>query len=157
MIKIICAHDQNRVIGDKGKMPWHFPEDLQHFKTITLNHPVIMGRKTYESIGKALPHRTNVILTHDRSYDAEGCITITSLEEIQKLAKDQDLFIIGGQTLFEQMLPYADELYLTEIKAEFDGDTFFPEFNHEHYKRIVLKSTDKTYPADFILYRRKDH
>ncbi len=154
-IKMICACSQNRVIGHKGKMPWHFPEDLKHFKEMTLHHPVIMGRKTFESMKKPLPERTNLVLTTDNNYHAEGCIICHTLEDALSFAKNQDVFIIGGQTLFEQTLPLADELYLTEINTDFQGDTYFPAFDKQQYECTLLKEVQTPYSAKFLHYQKR--
>ncbi len=153
-IKLICAHDKNRIIGNQGKMPWHFPEDLRHFKETTLHHPIIMGRKTFESIGTALPERTNLVVTSNRNYHAEKCIICHSLEEAFSFVKNQDVFIIGGQMLFEQTLPLADELYLTEINDEFTGDAYFPEFDKQQYECTLLKEVQTPYSAKFFHYQK---
>lgn len=152
MIKLICAMDLHHGIGLNGKMPWHFPEDLKHFKILTLNHTVLMGRKTFESIGKALPDRKNIILTHQPEYNQPDCITVHSLEEA--LNMDKDLFIIGGQNLFKQTLPIADELYLTEIHETFEADTFFPQFDASLYHKEIIKTTNEPFYAEFTKYTR---
>lgn len=153
MIQCICALDLERGIGKDGKMPWHFPEDLQHFKALTLHHTVIMGRKTFESIGKALPDRNNIVITSQKDYQAEGCQIVHSLKDALDTAEN-DAFVIGGQSLFEQALPFADILYLTEIQDIFEADTFFPSFNKQDYQRTVLKKTEIPYKAEFCVYTR---
>ena len=154
MIKIICAHDKHHVIGIHGKMPWHFPEDLKHFQNLTMNHPVIMGRKTFESIGKPLPGRLNIVLSQNKQYHPEGCFVFSSLKQALEFVKEKDVFVIGGQTLFEQALPLAEQLYLTEINAEFNGDTFFPDFDKTLFKKEVLKKTHTPFEAKFCCYTR---
>lgn len=130
MISMVVAMSQNRVIGKLGKMPWNIPEDLQYFKRLTTGHTVIMGRKTFESIGRPLPNRLNVVLTQNEAYKAEGCVIVHSIEEVlEKYHKsEEELFIIGGSTLYKAFMPYATKLYITLIEKEFEGDTFFPCF-----------------------------
>jgi dihydrofolate reductase len=140
-ISAIVAHAENRVIGKDNKMPWHLPADLKHFKEITTGHPILMGRKTFESIGKPLPNRTNLILTRDTLFIApEGTIVVHSLEaalqEVRKIAASQ-LFIIGGAQLYEQFLPNIQKLYLTLIHHPFEGDTFFPKLNEAEWETIA--------------------
>ena len=152
MIKLICAMDLHHGIGSNGKMPWHFPEDLKYFKNLTLNHTVLMGRKTFESIGKALPDRKNIILTHQPEYNQPDCIIVHSLSDALNI--DKDLFVIGGQNLFEQTLPIADELYLTEIHETFEADTFFPQFDASLYHKEIIKTTNEPFYAEFAKYTR---
>ncbi|GGG13955.1 dihydrofolate reductase [Lysinibacillus alkalisoli] len=133
MISLIVAHDNNRVIGHQNKMPWHLPGDLQYFKKQTLGKPVIMGRKTFESIGKPLPERRNIVITRDKFYDAEGVALASSLEEALKLAGNVDeIMVIGGEQIFTQALPLAERIYVTKINHEFEGDTHFPTYKDFH-------------------------
>ncbi len=130
VISVIAAMARNRVIGINNTLPWRLPEDLKHFKALTLGHHIIMGRKTYESIGKPLPGRTTVIVTRNPAYQEEGCITVTSIEAaIAACGDDAEVFFVGGAELYAQVLPRADRLYLTEIQAEYAGDAWFPEFS----------------------------
>lgn len=140
-ISAIVAHAENRVIGKDNKMPWHLPADLKHFKDITTGHPILMGRKTFESIGKALPNRTNIILTRDAFFAAPpGTVVVHSLEaaldEVKKIAASE-LFIIGGAQLYEQFLPIIQKLYLTTIHQTFEGDTFFPKLNETEWETMA--------------------
>lgn len=129
MISLIVAHDENRVIGLNNKMPWHLPGDLQYFKEQTMAKPMIMGRKTFESIGRALPGRRNIVITRNAEYTAEGIETVGSLQQALALVKDApEIMIIGGEQIFTQALPLADRLYITEIHHEFEGDTYFPAY-----------------------------
>lgn len=129
LISLIVAMANNRVIGKDKQMPWHLPADLAHFKAVTLGKPIIMGRKTYESIGRPLPGRRNIVISRNRDYKAEGCDTVTSLEEAIGLVNDvEELMIIGGGHLYSQTLSQADRLYLTFIDLDVDGDTQFPKF-----------------------------
>lgn len=136
-ISIIAAISENRVIGNNNKLLWHIPEDFARFKKITSGHPVIMGRKTYESIGKPLSDRTNIIITRDENYKTEGCLVVHSLEEAIRLAKGKKIFIIGGGQIYKQAISLADKLYLTVIKKNFTGDAYFPDYSR--FKKILYK------------------
>ena len=128
MISLIAAMGGNRVIGNNNSMPWRLPKDLAYFKKLTLGNTVVMGRKTFESIGKPLAGRKNIILTRDKGYTREGCLVVHSIEEALKEIKDeQESFIIGGGEIYSIFLPYANKLYITYIDHEFQGDTYFPE------------------------------
>jgi dihydrofolate reductase len=125
----------NRVIGHENRLPWHLPADLQHFKAITIGKPVLMGRKTWESIGRPLPGRTNIVITRDAGYIAEGCVVAHSLEEAVRAAGEvAEVMVIGGAQLYREALPLADTLYLTLVHAEFQGDTRFPEWRAEQWR-----------------------
>lgn len=132
-ISLIAALSENRVIGVGNKLPWHISEDLKRFKRLTSGHPVIMGRKTFESIGRALPNRTNIIITRDVDFKAEGCIVVHSLEEaIAKASQSEgndEVYIIGGGQIFSQAIGKADRLYLTIVHTTLDGDAYFPEYS----------------------------
>ncbi len=155
---LIVALSENRVIGKDNALPWHIPEDLQHFKEVTLGHPVIMGRKTFESIGRLLPKRMNIIVTRDASYKVEGATTVNSLVQAVEIAKNYDkdeVFVIGGGQIFEQAMKLADRLYLTVVHQEIEGDVLFPEYAAEFTKVIEERkgaSEDFTYTF-FVLER----
>lgn len=134
MISLIAAMSENRVIGRDGKLPWHMPADLQYFKNLTSGHVVIMGRKTFESFGHPLPERTNVVVTRRRDYKPEGVQIVHDLDAALELGKtDAEVFILGGQDIFQQMMPKVDRIYLTVIHTMIDGDTFFPEFDQSNW------------------------
>ncbi len=144
LISIIAAIGSNRELGKNNKLLWNIPEDFKRFKELTINHPVIMGRKTFESIGKPLPNRTNIIITHDKNYKEEGCFVTHSLEEALELAKtkdDNEIFIIGGGQIYEQAIGIADKLYLTSIDGTFDADTYFPDYSR--FKKVVSRKISK--------------
>ncbi len=131
-VSIICAIDDEQAIGRENRLPWHIPSDLKRFKAITAGHPVIMGRKTFESIGRPLPKRLNIIITRDQQYTAEGCTVVHSLDEALEKAADRDsqeVFVIGGAEIFRQAVDYADKLYLTLVAGTHQGDTFFPDYS----------------------------
>ena len=126
MIKIIVAQSNNRVIGNSNHLIWRLPADLKRFKELTTGHPIVMGRKTYQSIGRPLPNRRNIIITRDENYEVDGCEVVNSIEEALLLT-NSDCFIIGGGEIYKQTLHIADQIYLTQVDEEFDGDTTFPE------------------------------
>ena len=121
----------NREIGIDNQLPWHLPKDLKHFKEITSGHPIIMGRKTYESIGKPLPNRTNIVISRKKDWFEEGILIVGSIKEAIKFGQkiDEDIFIIGGGNIFEQTMDIADKLEVTEIKTNIEADTFFPKID----------------------------
>ena len=132
-ISLIAALSENRVIGNQGKLPWHLKDDFRRFKERTLGHPIIMGRKTHESIGRPLPGRTNIVVTRDTSHEIPGCVVVKSLSEalaIAREAESEEIFVIGGGQIYAEALLVADRLYLTLVHAIMDGDTFFPEYSH---------------------------
>lgn len=139
-LSIIAAMDRNRVIGIGNRLPWRLPADLAHFRMLTMGHHMIMGRKTYESLGKPLPGRTSVILTRDAAFGAPGCVVAHSLDEaIAACEGDAEVFFIGGADIYRQALDVAQRMYLTEVKTEVEGDAWFPEFD-----RAVWKETART-------------
>ncbi|MGN0459119.1 MAG: dihydrofolate reductase [Eubacterium sp.] len=142
-ISIIAAVGKNLELGKGNDLIWHFREDMKFFKEMTTSNTVIMGRKTFESLPKALPNRRNIVISSNDSYDAPGCEVVSSVEDALKLAGEDNIFIIGGGRIYEQLLPLADNLYLTEIDAECkDADTYFPSFNKADYSRRVIAAYD---------------
>jgi len=130
MLSIIVAVAENNVIGKDNDLIWKLPRDMRHFKETTTGHYIIMGRKTFESNGRPLPNRTNVVITRDDNYTAEGCVVVNSLEDAIKEAKnDSEAFIIGGGVIYDLSMSLVDRIYLTKIHHSFEGDTFFPEIN----------------------------
>ncbi|MCK5018335.1 MAG: dihydrofolate reductase [Candidatus Peribacteraceae bacterium] len=133
-ISLIVAASENNVIGRDGELPWDLPDDLQFFKDKTSGHPIIMGRKNYESIGRSLPGRTNIIITRQADYEAEGCTIVLSLDDalnISKEVEDDEIFIIGGGEIYRQSIEIADRIYLTRVHAKIEGDVYFPELGDE--------------------------
>ncbi len=129
--------DRNRVIGKDNKLPWKLSADLKRFKGITSGKPVIMGRKTFESIGRPLPNRLNIVITRDNNYKADGCIAVDSAEKALKAAGNaSEAMVIGGEQIFRMFLPEASRMYLTFIDADFEGDAYFPEYNKNEWKEI---------------------
>lgn len=157
-LSIVAAVSANGVIGREGEMPWHYPEDLEHFKQTTLGHPVIMGRRTFESIrdrlGSPLPDRTNVVLTSSPDELPDGVVGVSSVEEAISAARARNdvAYVIGGETVYRQFLSRADELILTELDAEYEGDTVFPNWNSEDWAEVERDERDD---LAFVTYRRK--
>jgi len=154
---IIVAKADNQVMGQKNRLPWHLPKDLQHFKRITLRHHVIMGRKTFMSIGKPLPGRKLIIVTRNPNYQAVGGTIVRDIPTalaVAKQAGETEVFIAGGETIYRTTLALADKIYLTEIKAQIEGDTFFPMINANEWKEIkrIHHSADERhlYAFDFV-------
>lgn len=144
---------RNRVIGREGGMPWHLPADLKHFKSVTMDRPIVMGRRTHESIGKALPGRLNVVVTRDPDYRAEGCRVVHSLNEaLLECAEWPEVMITGGGQLYREALPHADRIELTEIDADIDGDTTFPELDDSQWREIsrVERAPDEKNPYRLV-------
>lgn len=147
-ISIIAAMSKNRVIGTKNKLPWNIPDELKRFRQITQGHPIIMGRKTHESIGRVLHNRPNIIITRDENYKVDGAIIVHSLEEALEESQNfhgrdkNEFFVIGGGEIYRQALPLADKLYLTIIDKEYEGDTFFPDYSE--FKKVVKKEVRQT-------------
>jgi dihydrofolate reductase len=159
MISLIAAMDQNRLIGQNNDLPWRLPADLAYFKKVTMGQTIVMGRKTFESIGKPLPGRENVVVTSQEDYQADGVSIVHSIEELLQLNKDgEELFVIGGAHLYEQTLPQADRLYLTEIQEEFEGDAYFPALDKREWELISktegIKDEKNPYLYFFTVYDR---
>lgn len=154
MIHLIVACGQNGVIGKNGTMPWHIPADLQHFKALTIGHTIIMGRCTYESIGHALPDRQNIIVSSTLKH-VEGAAIVASLAEALTLAECQEIFIIGGAMLYQAALPLAEQLDITLVEAEPEGDTWFPEVDWCQYAEIEREMHTGTPGYQYITYKKR--
>lgn len=158
-ISLIVAMSENRVIGVNNHLPWNIPEDLKRFKQITLNHPIIMGRKTFESIGRILPKRTNIVITRDRSYRVEGGAVVHSFEEALEWARKspgaEEIFVIGGSEIFKLALPLASRIYLTEVQWPFEGDAFFPDFPEGEYRETLREKISESPVANLRVLERK--
>jgi len=137
---LVVAVAENGVIGRDNQLPWKLPDDMAYFKKVTMGHPVVMGRRTWQSIGKPLPGRENIVVTHDRGFEAPGCRVVHSLDEAWKAAGDADeVSVIGGTTLFEETLPIADRIHLTEVQAAVPGDTFLPPFDRGEWRETEVQ------------------
>lgn len=156
-VYLVAAVAANGVIGAQGKLPWHLPEDLKHFKALTLGHPVIMGRKTWESLGKALPGRDNIVVTRTPGYDAPGASVASSLDGALALcAGEPTVFVIGGAELYAEALPVADGLVLTEIQRDYSGDARFPDYNSAAWRETQRKpqTSAEGLRFDYVLYEK---
>lgn len=136
-ITLVVAMAENRVIGIDNGLPWRLPADLQHFKRVTMGKPVVMGRKTFESIGRPLPGRRNVVVSRNADYQAEGCETFTSVASVLEcLAQAPEIMVIGGANLYAQLLPHAHRIHLTLVHASVPGDAYFPELDHARWRTL---------------------
>jgi dihydrofolate reductase len=161
MISAIVAVAKNAVIGKEDGLPWYLPAELARFKQVTMGHPIIMGRKTHESIGRALPGRTNIVLTRSRDFSAEGCVVVQSLkqaiEEAKKAEGADEIFIIGGESIYMEAMPLLDRIYLTKVDAKVDGDKFF-RFDEKDWKQVSSEKHEKDdknqYNFEFLLLER---
>lgn len=154
LIALIAAYDRNRVIGNKGKIPWSIPGEQGRFRDLTIGNVVIMGRRTYEEIGRPLPGRTTVVVSKTASFTAENCHTASTLDEALKIAGERDVFISGGAALYAEALPFCEKLYITEIDGEFEGDTFFPIFDESLYKKDITAKLHGDIPYTYVTYTR---
>lgn len=159
MITIIAAIAENRALGKDNQLIWHLPADLKRFKQVTLGHHIIMGRKTFESLGKPLPNRTTIIITRNKNYKQEGCIVVNSLSEaIEAATTDENPYILGGAEIYKQALEIADKLDLTFVHHSFDADAFFPEISNTIWKETghtSFKADEKNkYDYSFVTYER---
>lgn len=158
-ICLIAAMAANRVIGRNNTLPWHLPADLKRFKALTSGHPVVMGRKTYESIGKPLPGRRNLVISRNAGYAAPGCEVVCCLDAALAACRGaSDIFVIGGAELYRESLPRAHRLEFTEIHAEFEGDAVFPEFSAAHWREARREThgteAGSAFAYDFVRYER---
>ncbi|MCX8531967.1 dihydrofolate reductase [Chryseobacterium luquanense] len=162
MTTIVVAMGEKNEIGSDNQLLWHLPKDLKHFKDLTSGHPIIMGRKTYESIGKALPNRTNIVVSRKKNWFQEGILIVGSIKEAVKFAKkiDENIFIIGGGNIYEQTMEIADKLEVTLVKANLEADTYFPKINPKFWKmtsEICHEKDDKNqYDFCFQTFEKVD-
>jgi len=165
ILSMIVATADDNVIGKDNDMPWHLPADLAYFKKVTLGKPIIMGRKTYESIGRALPGRRNIVISRDENYQADGIDTVTSVEQAIALVDGSDgsegveeIMVIGGGAIYKHCLPAAQRLYITHIKAKIDGDTQFPNYDDGSWNKVAseVRASDEknAYVLDFSVYEK---
>lgn len=162
IISAIVAMAENRVIGYNNQLPWYLPADLKHFKAITTGNPILMGRKTHQSIGKPLPNRTNIVLTRDKNFHALGCSTATSIDEAIKIAstcaESKEIFIIGGAEIYKQLFPLIQRVYLTIVHHIFDGDAYFPSLQKKDWQEIecvsYLADKENAYSYSFLVMER---
>lgn len=160
-LSLIVAASQNGVIGANNRLPWRLPADLKRFKQITLDHPILMGRKTFDSLGKPLPGRTNIVITRNKDLKICGALTAPSLEDAIRLCRDEEeLFLIGGASIYEQALPLADRIYLTLIHADFEGDARLFNLDKTIWKEISRENFqpegENKYPYSFLILEKKN-
>ena len=158
-VSLIVAMDENRVIGHEGRLPWHLPADMKYFKTVTMGKPLIMGRNTYGSIGKPLPGRTNIVITKDANYQAPGCLVVHSVEEaLTRVIDHPEVMVMGGAALYEQLLPRASRIYVTEVHAQLAGDTYFPTFDLDEWREVSrsdhVADDNNPYAYSFVVLER---
>ncbi|MXS83894.1 dihydrofolate reductase [Nitrosomonas oligotropha] len=160
-LSILVAMAKNRVIGRDNRLPWHLPADLKHFKFLTMGQAIVMGRKTYESIGKPLPGRANIVITRQTDYQIPGAVVVNSLEDALLVCEetsttDTENFIIGGEKLYRQTIKICQRMYITEIQSNFDGDVFFPEFDPNEWEEAQRdKHTEGNLEYHFVVLERK--
>ena len=158
-ISVIVAMADNGVIGNQNRLPWHLPADLKHFKATTMGKPIIMGRKTWESIGRPLPGRTNIVVTRDPDYVADGCVVVHGIDAALAAAADDDeVMVIGGAEFYRQVLPQASTLYLTLVHDSFEGDAFFPELDGREWRELTREDFEpddnNTHAYSFVRLER---
>ncbi len=155
MIALIVAYANNQVIGNKGYIPWKIKGEQKRFRELTTGNVVIMGRRSYEEIGRPLPNRTTIVVSNTKNYNGENCFTAKSLEEAIKMAGDRDIFISGGARLYEEALPIVEKMYITEIDCDIEGDTYFPAFDKEQFVKEIDEVVDGEIPYTYVTYTKK--
>jgi dihydrofolate reductase len=158
VISLIVAASTNNVIGAKGNLPWRLSADLKRFKALTMGKPIVMGRKTYESIGRPLPGRQNIVITRQDNYAPEGCTVVQSVDAALAAADAPEIMIIGGGHIYEAFIPMAERIYLTRVDADIDGDTYFPEISEDQWQEVSRQEQaadpDNDYDVVFMEYAR---
>ena len=160
MVSHIVAASENNIIGTDKKLPWNIPEDMKFFRDTTKGHALIMGRKTFESLGSPLPHRLNVVVTRGKDYTATGAIVTHSIEEALGVCKDHvkkhgnEIFIIGGGEIYKQSMETVDRIYMTRIHQSFEGDTEYPTINPNHFREVDRRERTLPVPFSFLIYDR---
>lgn len=155
MITLIAACSSNRVIGKDNQLIWKVPGDLKRFKELTTGHPILMGRKTFDSIGRPLPNRTNIVITRDKNWKHEGCLVYNNFEDVLSLFEKQNLFVIGGGEIYKKLIGLADKIELTLIKKDFEGDAFFPEIDSNWTVENIENHSCDEFEFSYITYIRK--
>lgn len=160
MIGLIVAYTNNMVIGNKGQIPWRIKGEQRRFKELTTGNVVIMGRRSYDEIGRPLPNRFTIVVSKTADYKADNCITVGSLDEAIEYARtnmpDKNIYLSGGAGIYKEGLPLADKLYVTEVELETEGDTFFPEFDKSMYDKTVDERVEGEIPYTYVTYTRKE-
>ena len=155
MISLIVAFANNQVIGNKGCIPWKIKGEQKRFKELTTGNVVIMGRRSYEEIGRPLPNRTTIVVSSTKNFDTENCFTAKSLEKAIELAGDKNIYISGGARLYEEALPLVEKMYITEIDCDIEGDTYFPEFDKNIFEKEINERFEGEIPYKYVTYTRK--
>ena len=155
MIALIVARAENGVIGADGRIPWHIPGEQKRFRELTTGNTVIMGRRTYEEIGRPLPNRDTVVVSRTARFEGERCRTAASLSEAIAMSRTEDIFICGGAALYKEAIPLVDVMYITEIHASIEGDTFFPEFNADLFRKTEELYVEGEIPYTYVTYEKK--
>ena len=156
MIALIVAYAKNRVIGNNGRIPWNIKGEQKRFKELTTGNVVIMGRRSYEEIGKPLPNRTTIVVSNTKIYNSENCINARSLTEAIELAGNKDVYIAGGAKLYEEAMDIVDKMYITEIDAEIEGDTYFPYFDKNQFEKEINQVCEGELDYIYLTYVRKN-
>ena len=160
MIGLIVAYAKNRVIGNKGQIPWRIKGEQRRFRELTTGNVVIMGRRSYDEIGHPLPNRNTIVVSKTANYEAENCVTVGSLAEAIDLAKtkwpDMNIYLSGGAGIYREGLDLADKLFITEVELEPEGDTFFPEFDETKYDKTVDEAVEGEIPYTYVTYTKKN-
>lgn len=154
-ISIVAAYSENMVIGRDGRIPWNIADEKKRFKELTTGNVVVMGRKTYEEIGFPLPNRETIVVSNKYKYEADNCRTAGSLTEAINMAAGKKIYISGGAGLYEEALPLAGKLYITEIHRIVEGDTYFPKFDKKEYERVVEKHVEGEWSYTYVTYTRR--
>lgn len=155
MIALIVAFAKGQVIGNKGCIPWKIKGEQKRFKELTTGNVVIMGRRSYEEIGKPLPNRTTIVISSTQNYDGENCMTAKSVAEAIEMAGERDIYISGGARVYEEALPLVEKMYITEVDLEVDGDTYFPPFDKEQFIKEIDERFEGEIPYTYVTYTRK--
>lgn len=155
MIALIVAFAKDQVIGNKGRIPWKIKGEQKRFKELTTGNVVIMGRRSYEEIGKPLPNRSTIVISSTKNYDGENCMTAKSVAEAIEMAGERDIYISGGARVYEEALPLVEKMYITEVDLEVDGDTYFPPFDKEQFIKEIDERFEGEIPYTYVTYTRK--
>lgn len=155
MINLIVAFAKNQVIGNNGCIPWKIKGEQKRFKELTTGNVVIMGRRSYEEIGKPLPNRTTIVISSTKNFDSENCITVKNFREAIEIAGDKEIYISGGAKLYQEALPLVEKMYITEIDYDVKGDTYFPPFDKEQFIKEVNERFEGEIPYTYVTYTRK--
>lgn len=155
MLALIVAYAGNRVIGNKGCIPWKIKGEQKRFKQLTTGNVVVMGRRTYEEIGKPLPNRTTIVVSSTKTFEGENCYTADSLQKAIELAGNRDIYISGGARLYAEAIDLVDKMYITEIEADIEGDTYFPDFEEELFDKEIVERFEGEIPYTYVTYTRR--